>query len=93
MTFHAKPTTIDSIKKSLVALRMLRALEVLDATSLPARPLFISQATEPNPLAATTFPITRYANPLPGSSFVESGLAVCDHRNAGANAAFRTWQL
>ena len=32
MTFHAKPTALDSIKKSLVALRMPRALEVLDAT-------------------------------------------------------------
>jgi DNA replication protein DnaC len=32
MTFHARPTTIDSIKKNLVALRMPRALEVLDAT-------------------------------------------------------------
>lgn len=32
MTFHSKPTTIDSIKKNLVALRMPRALEVLDAT-------------------------------------------------------------
>jgi DNA replication protein DnaC len=32
MTFLAKPTTLDSIKKSLVALRMPRALEVLDAT-------------------------------------------------------------
>lgn len=32
MTFHARPTTIDSIKKNLVALRMPRALEMLDAT-------------------------------------------------------------
>jgi DNA replication protein DnaC len=32
MTIHAAPTTLDSIKKSLVALRMPRALEVLDAT-------------------------------------------------------------
>jgi DNA replication protein DnaC len=32
MTMHARPTTVDSIKNSLVALRMPRALEVLDAT-------------------------------------------------------------
>ena len=32
MTAHALPTTVDSIKNSLVALRMPRALEVLDAT-------------------------------------------------------------
>jgi DNA replication protein DnaC len=32
MSHHAVPTTLDSIKKSLVALRMPRALEVLDAT-------------------------------------------------------------
>jgi len=32
MTMHASPTTVDSIKNSLVALRMPRALEVLDAT-------------------------------------------------------------
>jgi DNA replication protein DnaC len=32
MTVHAPGTTIDSIKNSLVALRMPRALEVLDAT-------------------------------------------------------------
>jgi DNA replication protein DnaC len=32
MTFQAKQTTLDSIKKNLVALRMPRALEVLDAT-------------------------------------------------------------
>lgn len=32
MTMHASPTTLDSIKNSLVALRMPRALEVLDAT-------------------------------------------------------------
>jgi DNA replication protein DnaC len=32
MTLHAAATTIDSIKNSLVALRMPRALEVLDAT-------------------------------------------------------------
>jgi DNA replication protein DnaC len=32
MTVHASPTTVDSIKNSLVALRMPRALEVLDAT-------------------------------------------------------------
>jgi hypothetical protein len=32
MTSHATPTTLDSIKKSLVALRMPRALEMLDAT-------------------------------------------------------------
>ena len=32
MTIHATPTTLDSIKHSLVALRMPRALEVLDAT-------------------------------------------------------------
>lgn len=32
MTVNASPTTIDSIKDSLVALRMPRALEVLDAT-------------------------------------------------------------
>jgi DNA replication protein DnaC len=32
MTVHASPTTLDSIKNSLVALRMPRALEVLDAT-------------------------------------------------------------
>jgi len=32
MTAHASPTTVDSIKNSLVALRMPRALEVLDAT-------------------------------------------------------------
>jgi DNA replication protein DnaC len=32
MTFQAAATTIDSIKNSLVALRMPRALEVLDAT-------------------------------------------------------------
>jgi DNA replication protein DnaC len=32
MTIHAAPTTIDSIKRSLVSLRMARALEVLDAT-------------------------------------------------------------
>ena len=30
MTLHATPTTLDSIKKSLVALRMPRALEMLD---------------------------------------------------------------
>lgn len=32
MTIHAVPKTLDSIKKSLVALKMARALEVLDAT-------------------------------------------------------------
>jgi len=32
MTAHASPTTVDSIKNCLVALRMPRALEVLDAT-------------------------------------------------------------
>ena len=32
MTLHATPTTLDSIKRSLVALRMPRALEMLDAT-------------------------------------------------------------
>jgi len=32
MTLHATTTTLDSIKKSLVALRMPRALEMLDAT-------------------------------------------------------------
>ena len=32
MNHHLAMTTIDSIKKSLVALRMPRALEVLDAT-------------------------------------------------------------
>jgi DNA replication protein DnaC len=32
MTIQAAPTTIDSIKRSLVSLRMARALEVLDAT-------------------------------------------------------------
>ena len=32
MTVHAAATTTDSIKNSLVALRMPRALEVLDAT-------------------------------------------------------------
>ena len=32
MNIHAAVTTIDSIKSSLVALRMPRALEVLDAT-------------------------------------------------------------
>ena len=32
MTIHAAPTTLDSIKHCLVALRMPRALEVLDAT-------------------------------------------------------------
>ena len=32
MTAHASPTTVDSIKNSLVALRMPRALEVLDTT-------------------------------------------------------------
>jgi DNA replication protein DnaC len=32
MTVHATPTTVDSIKNNLVALRMPRALEVLDAT-------------------------------------------------------------
>ncbi|MBA2626492.1 MAG: ATP-binding protein [Gemmatimonadales bacterium] len=32
MTMHATPTTVDSIKNNLVALRMPRALEVLDAT-------------------------------------------------------------
>ena len=32
MTIHATPTTLDSIKNSLVALRMPRALEVLDTT-------------------------------------------------------------
>jgi DNA replication protein DnaC len=32
MTLHATLTTLDSIKKSLVALRMPRAIEVLDAT-------------------------------------------------------------
>src|SRR4051812_42799506 len=32
MTMHATPTTLNSIKNSLVALRMLRALEMLDAT-------------------------------------------------------------
>jgi DNA replication protein DnaC len=32
MTAHATPTRLDSIKRSLVALRMPRALEVLDAT-------------------------------------------------------------
>jgi DNA replication protein DnaC len=32
MTLHATPTTLDSIKKSLVALRMPRALEMLDVT-------------------------------------------------------------
>ncbi len=32
MTSHATPTTLDSIKKSLVALRMPRALEMLDTT-------------------------------------------------------------
>jgi DNA replication protein DnaC len=32
MNIHAVPKTLDSIKKSLVALKMARALEVLDAT-------------------------------------------------------------
>jgi DNA replication protein DnaC len=32
MTIHTVPKTLDSIKKSLVALKMARALEVLDAT-------------------------------------------------------------
>jgi DNA replication protein DnaC len=32
MTIHTVPNTLDSIKKSLVALKMARALEVLDAT-------------------------------------------------------------
>ena len=32
MTLHTVPNTLDSIKKSLVALKMARALEVLDAT-------------------------------------------------------------
>jgi DNA replication protein DnaC len=32
MTSHATPTTLDSIKKSLVSLRMPRALEMLDTT-------------------------------------------------------------
>ena len=32
MNHHPAMTTLDSIKKSLVALRMPRALEVLDAT-------------------------------------------------------------
>ena len=32
MTSHATPTTLESIKKSLVALRMPRALEMLDTT-------------------------------------------------------------
>jgi DNA replication protein DnaC len=32
MTIHAVPKTLDSIKKSLVALKMVRALEVLDVT-------------------------------------------------------------
>jgi DNA replication protein DnaC len=32
MTLHAPATTVDSIKNSLVALKMPRALEVLDAT-------------------------------------------------------------
>lgn len=32
MTSHQMPTTLDSIKRNLVALRMPRALEVLDST-------------------------------------------------------------
>jgi hypothetical protein len=32
MTIHTDPAAFDSIKKSLVALRMPRALEMLDAT-------------------------------------------------------------
>ena len=32
MTIHTNPSTLDSIKKSLVALKMPRALEMLDAT-------------------------------------------------------------
>ena len=32
MTIHTNPAAFDSIKKSLVALRMPRALEMLDAT-------------------------------------------------------------
>ena len=32
MTIHTQPTALDSIKKSLVALKMPRALEMLDAT-------------------------------------------------------------
>ena len=32
MTIHTQPAAIDSVKKSLVALRMPRALEMLDAT-------------------------------------------------------------
>jgi len=32
MTIHIQPTALDNIKKSLVALKMPRALEMLDAT-------------------------------------------------------------
>lgn len=32
MTIHTNPSLLDSIKKSLVALKMPRALEMLDAT-------------------------------------------------------------
>ena len=32
MTIHTQPAAIDSVKKSLVALKMPRALEMLDAT-------------------------------------------------------------
>jgi hypothetical protein len=32
MTIHTQPTALDNIKKSLVALKMPRALEMLDAT-------------------------------------------------------------
>jgi len=32
MTIHTQPAAIDSVKKSLVALRMPRALEILDTT-------------------------------------------------------------
>jgi len=32
MTIHTQPTALDSIKKSLVGLKMPRALEMLDAT-------------------------------------------------------------
>ena len=32
MTIHTHPTALDNIKKSFVALKMPRALEMLDAT-------------------------------------------------------------
>jgi len=32
MSIHTQPAAIDSVKKSLVALKMPRALEMLDAT-------------------------------------------------------------